>query len=268
MSSLDDQIWLGRVFGRASVGGNHTAVVRYPFEGARDELAARLHVPDTAFVVARSPGLLTLRTFSPVEELMACIQTTLASVVAEQTPLEEPFMVAHVGSAPIEVVRQKLGDGHLVWARQQVHAPQPTSVATELSPRPNCGWLTGGPRRRLVYELASDRAVDEIDLPAEQVMHLCRDRDVNGIAYFAATGSQVRARVFTTSLHGREDIGTGGVAIGIGQALHTAGVRGELSLIQGPVDSRDQGYMTLRLEDAVLALGAEVTPLLTGSLLS
>ena len=106
--------WWGRVFADGPTGGNHTVVVTDP-SGIRDRgaLAARLDVPDTAFV-SSTEGEIVLRTFSPVEELAQCLQTSLAVLTALGVPLGEPRLVRHQHGEPLVVVRE----AEVTWARE------------------------------------------------------------------------------------------------------------------------------------------------------
>lgn len=264
-------IWLGRVFCHGESGesgGNHTAILP---EGAENPAAAAeaLGFPDTAFVVGRDARTVRVRTFSPVEELALCLQTSLATPLAFGADHGEKWEVVHpAGALTISVERasQRL----ICWA----HDPQgPPGHAEPVDDLPRWARPTGS---REVVRLAQARSrlylemtdVDGFVPPSpDAVTEVCRAHGCTGLVCFAPiTDTSVRVRVFTTSLGGREDSATGGAALGVGTLLGRAGRSGRIEITQGPSDPFAQSRLLLDLDgmDGDLRVGGQVRPLLTG----
>lgn len=213
---MSERLWVGRVFVRDGQGGNHTGVVLDECaEPAR--LAATLGFPDTAFVQERSGRSVTVRTFSPHEELAQCLQTTLATPVALGSVDGESWQVGHPAGL-LRVRVERAADGWHCWALDTDATGEPRLV-NDLP-----GWLSTE-----VYRVPQGRSrlyarvPDVSDLPmfdAADVRAVCRAHHCTAVVFFAEPSEDtLRTRVFTTSLGGREDIATGGAVAGIGALL-------------------------------------------------
>jgi hypothetical protein len=76
-------------------------------------------------------------------------------------------------------------------------------------------------RIRLFRKLSDPRQLSAATLDSARVMDYCSAEKIDGICLFTRTGERnVRMRVFTTSLDGREDISTGGAVMGLLPYLH------------------------------------------------
>ena len=253
-----------RVFGDSDRGGNPTGVVRRPCADPAATAAALGH-PDTAFVQASSHRRVDVRTFSPVEELAQCLQASLAVPVALGAAAGEHWHVRHpAGTLDVSYDHQ---DGRLLgWIRDTDVAGDPESVHG-LPP-----WCPPGEAVRLpqgrprLYLRVPDPGIVPVPDPRE-VLDLCHAYRCTALVLHSVpppaegptAGSAVRARVFTRSLAGHEDVATGGAAAGIGAILSGLGVRGTVTVVQGPAEPERQGRLYLRL-GADRHLGGEVTP--------
>ncbi|MBH1934149.1 PhzF family phenazine biosynthesis protein [Streptomyces sp. AV19] len=264
--------WRGRVFGRGATGGNHTVVVP-PGQPVTDPAAAAalLGVPDTAFVTAAADGDVVLRTFSPVEELAQCLQTSLAVLTALDAPDRAPWRVRHERGEQLVVHRE----GPVTWARHE------DAGALELE---EAGWpdfvradpadsappvITRQSRSRLHLRCADAAQLMAATVEAEAVLELCARTRTSGLVLSAPdSAGEWRVRVFTTSLSGAEDNATGGAVLGLGALAALDGFRGDVRVCQGPRDPARQGHLLLRVQDdGAVLLGGEVTPLLSGRLM-
>ena len=101
-------------------------------------------------------------------------------------------------------------------------------------------------------------------------MEFCERHHVNGICLFSEAGPQLHARVFTTSLSGGEDRGTGGAIASIIPYLEAtssvAPSRSEIAVRQGTGD--DVGLLWIRANEDSVGLGGQVTPLAQGELVA
>lgn len=88
-------LWWGRVFVDGVKGGNHTAILAPGSVPDPAVSARRLGVPDTGIIDASDKEGVSLRTYSPVEELAQCIQTSLAAIVALDLPSGRSYNVRH-----------------------------------------------------------------------------------------------------------------------------------------------------------------------------
>ncbi|MFJ8623762.1 PhzF family phenazine biosynthesis protein [Kitasatospora sp. NPDC093550] len=259
-----------RVFASGTRGGNHTAIV-LPGAPTADPaaLAAALDVPDTGFVQEASADRVLLRTFSPVEELAQCVQTSLAAVVALGVPEGTAHRVRHLAGEELTVHRE----GPVVWARPATARPRPEETAwpdiVRADPDPDRPPVVlRQARSRLHLGCADAGQLAALDIAAPDVLALCEATGTNGLVLSAAEdGGRRRVRVFTTSLAGAEDSATGGAVLGLGQIEARHGVRGDLTVVQGPADPARQGHLRLRLAGAdEVLLGGEVLPLARGTL--
>lgn len=262
-------MWWGRVFGDGTSGGNHTAIVGPGAVPDPAAMARRLAIPDTAVVDAVDDGQVSLRTFSPVEELAQCIQTSLAAVVALELPDGRSHDVRHRRGEPLRVERE----GTVVWVHEQSSGLEIAGSGVELPP-----WLadqlvgtraerTAQARPRLLVRCSNIDQVEGAVVERSAVRALCVSEAVNGLVLFARDGQTVRVRVFTTSLDGAEDIATGGAVLAVGAALRREGVTGELAVRQGGPAPEAQGHMRLRIDQEV-ALGGQVLTLARGQLVT
>ncbi|MEW1690529.1 PhzF family phenazine biosynthesis protein [Streptomyces sp. NPDC091265] len=260
--------WWGRVFARGTVGGNHTVVVP-PGRPVADlaAAAARMGVPDTAFITSYRPDSVTLRTFSPVEEIGQCLQTSLAVLTALDVPDRTPWYVQHEHGEQLVVHRE----GAVTWAR---------SGGTGLPELEEAGWpdfvgvdpavastpvIIRQARSRVHLRCADAGQLAAAVVRARDVMALCARTGTNGLVLSAPVGpGEWRVRVFTTSLSGAEDSATGGAVQGVGVLAALDGTHGDIRVCQGPQDPARQGHLLLRIQDGAVLLGGEVMTLLYG----
>lgn len=248
-------IWAGRVFSRDGVGGNATGLVDSDVPAAeRQGMASQLGFPDTAFVVARVADAsgrprVMLRTHSPVEEITLCIQTSLAAPVALGARAGEVWQVDHVGGS----LSVRVDEGPVVWASPlESEGPLPPRKVVTLPRRlaDRLGTATGtvvrSARPRLYVLDLAPRQLELFSIAPDDVVALCADLRVNGLVLAAWTArAELRVRVFTTSLAGREDAATGGAVLEAGRLLRDAGAPETVHVTQGSGD--DRGYLRLRL---------------------
>jgi predicted PhzF superfamily epimerase YddE/YHI9 len=225
------------------------------------EVAAQLDVPDTGFVVGEDGGELTLRSFSPVEELAQCVQTSLAAAVAADVPVGRTATIRHASGHALEVRREE--DGR-VWAEDPGAAAEGPTPADSVRGRK--AVRLGSARPRAFMELTSNEELERLVLPPEKALALCRQADANGFVAYFVSRAAVRARVFTTSLGGREDRATGGAVLALGWLLARAGHRGEIEVLQGTGPAEGRGFLRLRLESDRVQVGGLVQPLVVGEL--
>ncbi|GAA2229368.1 hypothetical protein GCM10010430_06610 [Kitasatospora cystarginea] len=260
--------WWGRVFAQGSPGGNHTVIVLPGVQVVdRAAVAARFAVPDTGFVTGVHGNEITLRTFSPVEELAQCLQTSLAALTALGVPEGERRLVRHERGEQLELYRE----GAVTWARETA----PGSLALEHTDWPNFVMAEPAPgsgpvilrqaRSRVHLRCADAKQLDGLDIRAADVLELCARTGTNGLVLSAPADDGLRVRVFTTSLSGREDSATGGAVLGVGRLTALDGVRGDLAVVQGPAREEQQGRLHLRLTGrGEVLLGGTVESLMTG----
>jgi predicted PhzF superfamily epimerase YddE/YHI9 len=264
--------WWGRVFSRGVSGGNHTVVV-LPGTPVADPAAtaAALGVPDTAFVTALDSGSVVLRTFSPVEELAQCLQTSLAVLTALDVPDRVPWRVRHEGGEQLVVHRE----GPVSWARHEVAGP-PGLEETEwpgfagVKPVATArAVILRQARSRIHLRCADAGRLAAARIRAEDVLQLCSRTRTGGLVLSAPEGpGEWRVRVFTTSLAGAEDSATGGAVLGVGTLEALDGLRGDVQVRQGPPEAARQGHLRLRVgDDGHVLLGGTVMSLLHGKLI-
>jgi predicted PhzF superfamily epimerase YddE/YHI9 len=214
----------------------------------------------------------TLRTYTPVEEVAQCWQTSLAVPVALSAPEKTRWRVRHERGDELLVHRE----GSTCWAR----LAEPREPVTESSDWPTFAHAApasdGGPaaqvlrevRSRLYLRCADAAELAALELTPADVLRLCARSRTNGLVLSASQpDGTVRVRVFTTSLGGHEDSATGGAVLGVGLLAAGRGVRGNLVVRQGPPDPARQGYLRLRLDsDTRVVLGGDVLPLMRGRL--
>ena len=257
--------WIGRVFLRSGHGGNYTGVVRGETV-APAALAAALGFPDTAFIGEHAGREVTVRTYSPHEELATCLQTSLAVPVALGAGGGETWRVRHP-AGPLEVRVEKGPAGLRCWV---------TDTGTDGEPEPVSdlpGWLRTARVSRLrqgrsrLYAQLPDITAVPASFGAADVLQACHAHACTAVVFYAPAGEAVRTRVFTTSLGGREDSATGGAAAGVGALLARDGRTGQVDVLQGPEDANRQGYLYLNL-DGRMEVGGDVQPLLSGEALA
>ncbi|WP_067893656.1 PhzF family phenazine biosynthesis protein [Actinomadura chibensis] len=239
--------WLGRVFGSGDAGGNHTAIVGQGFDMARaPALAKRLGVPDTGFLTELSDRRVTLRTFSPYEELEQCFQTSLAVLSALNVPEGETWEVSHAEGDRLEVVREP----EMTWAVPSLAGRprlEPVPVPANIKGKGRAAVLRQA-RSRLHVRLEDLAHVNAVDLTPGQVLDLCAEHQAAGVVISGPVEDRsIRVRVFTSSLGGAEDSATGGAVIGVGILESVDGVRGDVVATQGPEDAARQGRLGLRI---------------------
>lgn len=258
-------LWWGRVFVDGVKGGNHTAILAPGSVPDPAVSARRLGVPDTGIIDASDEEGVSLRTYSPVEELAQCIQTSLAAIVALDLPSGRSYNVRHPTSESLCVERE----GSMVWARYRSLEADGTTEASK-APR----WVTeqigqadavraGRVRTRLLVRCDDIVALSRAVIPAESVRMLCAATNLHGLVLYGVDGEGVRVRVFTTSLAGAEDVATGGAVLAVAGRLREEGARGEIAIRQGGADKTQHGYFRVRIDDGI-ALGGEVLTLARG----
>lgn len=249
------KVWEGRVFSRDGFGGNATGLVDADVPAAeRQSLAMRLGYPDTAFVVSREVDAsgrprVMLRTHSPVEEITLCIQTSLAAPVALGARAGEIWQVDHAGGS----LNIRVDEGPVVWASLLEPAGQlppleliglPRRLADRLGAATGTVVRTARPRL-YVLDLAP-RQLEQLYIAPDEVLALCADLRINGLVIAAwQAHDELRVRVFTTSLSGREDAATGGAVLEAGRLLRDMGAPETVHVTQGSGD--DRGYLRLRI---------------------
>ena len=119
--------WIGRVFLRSGHGGNYTGVVRGK-TAAPAALAAAPGFPDTAFIGEHAGRDVTVRTYSPHEELATCLQTSLAVPVALGAGGGETWRVRHP-AGPLEVRVEKGPAGLRCWVTDTDTDGEPEPVS-------------------------------------------------------------------------------------------------------------------------------------------
>lgn len=262
--------WWGRVFGNGEIGGNHTVIIT-DADNDVDEfaLARRLRVPDTGFARLIGPRSIELATYSPIEELAQCIQTSLAAVVALDAAEGEQWRVRHRLSDPLTLVRYD----NVVWAEHWIDADCQIE-RIEMPGFLNNASLSGSMilrqlRSRVYVECEDSNYLETMTVNASEVLGLCRSYGVNGLVLSARQGDVLRVRVFTSSLGGSEDAATGGAVLGLGQILAIRGTYGEVSVVQGPRNPESQGHFRLRVDGPTqIHLGGQVSSLLAGRVLA
>jgi PhzF family phenazine biosynthesis protein len=280
-------LWLARVFFAEGIPGNLTGVVLG--DGVQDvderqRLAARLAVPDTAFVVPNGDGPPALFSFSPWEELRFCTQTLLAAAAVEASRTGRSAacsFVTRVG--PVTVTPgEPSGEPGLWWVAAR---PDPADLLAD--PRPllrglglddEAGHAVAGDaaiggigRRRLYVPLASEDLLQSVHPTPARILAACREHGLTGVCLFARRGpGEVALRVFTTSLHGAEDAATGGAALGLlgYDQRSSLGLADTFRVVQGPAAGLHRGCLHVRRgarpEDA--GVGGQVALVLRGTL--
>lgn len=258
-------LWWGRVFVNGVNGGNHTAILA-PGSVPDPALSARrLGIPDTGIIDAFDEQGVSLRTYSPVEQLDQCIQTSLAAIVALGLPSGHSYNVRHPTSESLCVERE----GSIVWARYRSLEADGAAAASETP-----WWVTeqigqsdavraGRVRARLLVRCDDIVALSRAVIPSERVRLLCATANLNGLVLYGVHEGGVRVRVFTTSLAGAEDVATGGAVLAIAGRLRNEGTHGDIAVRQGGTDEGQHGYFRLRIGDGI-AVGGEVLTLARG----
>ena len=274
MTGTVQPLWWGRVFTAEGRGGNHTAVLPPGPAGEphadRAAIAAALNVPDTGFVLDDASGRTLMRTFSPVEELAQCAQTSLAAVVALDLPEGVAHPVRHVEGEELHVYRE----GQVCWARRETDARArlqetrwPEFVHADPDPhRPPV--IVRQARSRMHLGCADAGQLEALQIDPADVLALCAASGTNGLVLAAPlTAGVLRVRVYTTSLAGTEDCATGGAVLDVGRLEAQHGVRGDLLAIQGPDAPQQRSHLHLRIAGPhAVELGGRVLTLARGTL--
>lgn len=242
------------VFGGAGATGSPTGVVlldEAPRTEAAQAFAARLGVPDTAFVW-KDGGRWRARFFSPMEELSVCFQALLAvaHVVGE---LRSELLF---GERVVAVERQdgrwwvRLGAGDVV---ERGSLETPFGVGRIID--------SGRVRAFVRVEAARFEALEW--LPSEALSWL-RAHSLSGVCLVdAGVSGRVRLRVFTSSLGGNEDVATGGAVAGLPLVLGP----GRHLVEQGRASTR-RGLLLAQGNGETVSVGGEVLSLINGTLAS
>jgi predicted PhzF superfamily epimerase YddE/YHI9 len=240
-------------------------------------LATALGLPDSGFLF-RQPDSdhWQLASFSPVEPLAVCFQTLLASafVLRSQGKAKMPVQVRASPGSRYFLVSDQPGDPSLLWVRLRrtdgTAHPAPQSAFEYL----NVKDVEAPPvivdmgRARIVLEVGRERLFAFRQDP-DAVMSFCRHAEVSGICLFArGDRGEIDARVFTTSLEGREDCGTGGAIASIALYLSYTGKAGDVmaavKVRQGHGREGFGGLMMLKADRDDVWLGGRVEPIMHG----
>ena len=226
------EFWQLLIYCSDSARGSPTGVV-FPgdlFANEYQATAAALGYPDTVFL---TPGVRdgewNARSFSPSQELSLCTQALIAAFRVLQKKLGSPAaqFLFHTPSGPIEVSELVPERKDIAWlvgpyrilARNVSRFPIPHHDGAGTGE-----VLVDTGRTRLFGELPSVDRLSAVNLTPSEVMAYCAAERIDGICLFARSGDrELRMRVFTTSLDGREDISTGGAVMGLLPHLKTAG---------------------------------------------
>jgi predicted PhzF superfamily epimerase YddE/YHI9 len=255
-------IWIGRVFGRADLGGNHVAVVTQS-EPAPRQRSRMLDFRNVTFVTKRHDMSVYLRTFTPHEELALCVTASLATPVALGALPGESWQVEHSGGV-FTVSASGTTDIPVCWITNPSEpAMRPPATLPKWVPPHLCAWRLGQTRSRL-YVSVED--ADDLVLPDPvELRALCTDNDCRGAVFFSDDGRTVRSREFSVA-DDAELIATGGAAQGIGWLLHRQGRVTDTEIVQGPGRPASRGHTLLRFSAHGPEVGGQVLPLVEGQL--
>ena len=262
---MSDEAWLVNAFCSERAAGNATGVVFPPREADGTwchEVAKALRAPDTAFLWKEGEGY-RVRFFSPAEgEMAMCGQGLIAC---------DAVLRARGASGPVRIRTQvgevscEAGEGKS-WLRfpREAVTLEPNRLVLSLSREiEGRAQVVDSGRRRAFLELPIE-LLEKLSLPASHVMHACRELSLSGLCFYARTGeAELRFRVFTVSLEGREDASTGGAVVGFAPLLEP---RPEWRIEQGSGSRFSRGTLFLRDQPEGILVGGEVQLVLTGAL--
>lgn len=219
------EFWQLLVYCSPQATGNPTGVV---FPEAKltapeyQRMAASLGYPDTVFLTPTAKlDRWKARAFSPAEELALCTQGLIAAYrVIERKHPEVRRQVSFTMPAGTADVTGDGPDG-IAWVSGPYRIDGATPApAPPFLPAGRNSLLVDTGRLRLLREYAEAEELESLRPEPEAVFAFCRAQKISGLVLFARTGAdQIRLRVFTTSLDGREDASTGGAVMAIPPAL-------------------------------------------------
>lgn len=276
-------LYLLTVFGGQRCPGNATSIIvsRVPVEEkAAQRLAARIATPDTGFLYP-SPGggSWMLASYSPVEMLAYCTQTILAAgKILRDFHAAGPdvrLVIPQTGrEAAVECRREEGSD--TCWTpvnADDVRMHPMDTLVPGLNRPDGCRFptmLIDTGRPRAVIKLAHPKTLYRFRPDPEDILAFCRGSGINGLCLFShAADGHILARVFTTSLEGREDRGTGGAIACIPHYLRAIGETGthlKPTLVRQGGRGADCGMMMVRTEADRVWIGSQVALFSVGRL--
>lgn len=277
------ELHLLTVFAGDGCWGNGTSIVlsdRIVDLAAAQRLATILSTPDSGFLYPDADGSgWSLVSFSPVELLAFCTQTLLASgkVLIERAKTE-PKVEIYVPQIDrrVPVEGHHCGDPDTYWT-----GVSKRDISVECFEATPPGWHdleklslrtmrinTGRPR--VVCKLDSAEMLLTYRSEPDEIMAFCHKVGVNGLCLFVQNpNGRLLARVFTTSLAGQEDRGTGGAIACIPPYLEACGeLNGDLPVVtvrQGGSDP-NAGLLLLRSDAMHVWVGSRVQSISKGRL--
>ncbi|MGC2193595.1 MAG: PhzF family phenazine biosynthesis isomerase [Terriglobales bacterium] len=185
-------------------------------------VAAALGYPDTVFLTSGcSNSEWSARSFSPAQELSLCTQALIAAFRVLQRRGSMPSITRILFRTPSGLITVSEAERkEIAWLTGPCRildrriSPSPLARMVMLAPAEEVVIDTG--RIRLFCELPQEEQLRAVTLEPVHVMSYCAAEKIDGICLFARTGErEIRMRVFTTSLDGKEDISTGGAVLGL-----------------------------------------------------
>lgn len=266
-----------RVFAGDGALGNTTGVVGVGAGEPREALArqaALLGYPDTAFVdTAFVAAGLRVDSFSPFEELRFCTQTLLATEVvlrAEGTLAPGEPLTARTLAGTVQVQRYPDGVAYVGLPEEIATARAPRAGLPVPGPAQLAGPLVIDTGRARAYCLLPEEEIESVAVSPDAVRAYCAAEGVSGLCLTARRpDGSARLRVFTMSLDGAEDSGTGGAAGGVLAYWRRLGVPAPpvLAVHQGSGGPQARGELLVRtLDGGGTAVGGRVVPVASGRL--
>ncbi|WP_395175443.1 PhzF family phenazine biosynthesis protein [Roseibium alexandrii] len=274
---------ISTVFGGPGAQGNVTATVFSDVAPKPDlarDIASTLTFPETGFVwpAGKENGTYNLMSQSPFEELSYCTQTMLA---AAEWLLSgggaDAARIKPVGTQKCEIITRDESEPTIFWASTAAVPPQVIEVAeiSPLLPIPLAGpfplmRIVCG-RTRLVQQINSLEQLYELAPTPDNILAVCKGYDCQGlVVFYSSDAERIHVRVFTTSLGGAEDLGTGGAAAAMAAYLESAGSPlgcGAPAVIEQGTQAIGKGQLFLRVSPSGIFIGGRVCPVLGGHFL-
>jgi PhzF family phenazine biosynthesis protein len=220
------EYWQLLVYCSDNARGSPTGVV-FPnglSSGRYQATAAALGCPDTVFLTPGSnEAEWNARSFSPAQELSLCTQALIAAFRVLQRKHNGPELqrvLFQTPSGPVVVSELVAQQRDIAWLIGPYRILEKRVANLPLDSQQDAGNRRGvvidTGRTRLFRQVRDEKALAAISIDPAHVMKYCAAEEIGGICLFAQTGDrEVRMRVFTTSQDGREDISTGGAAMGL-----------------------------------------------------
>ncbi|EJC71123.1 putative epimerase, PhzC/PhzF [Rhizobium leguminosarum bv. viciae WSM1455] len=271
------------VFGGPGARGNLTATVfcdTAPNPDLARDLASTLTFPETGFLwpAGKANRSYNLMSQSPLEELSYCTQTLLAAGEWLQSGKDPgAARIKQVRTQKGEIIIRDENDPTVFWTSTTAVTPRVIDVF-EISPL----WpppLTGSyplmriacGRTRLVQQFNSLEQLYELAPTPDDILAVCKVYECQGLSvFYRGQAEHIHARVFTTSLGGAEDLGTGGAAVAMAAYLESTGSPlgcGAHVVIEQGALAIGKGQIFLRVASSGVFIGGRVTPVLDGQLL-